>query len=390
MTSVVVEPVRSLAPLPTERVRGRASGLAHALASRVYLPACSIVALAGVLVGIGWANRWGGADFTASMTDLRVVVIGPVTLVIIAVFLVVERVRPAQRRPLLARGHRQDILFTLLNATLTVPLVSALTLTFSEVARRAIPWIVLPRIGAVPRWAAIGAIFVLMDGCNWFAHLANHRVRMLWRFHEVHHSQEDLNVLTVFRTHPLIHVSYLIALLPGIVLVANGALTTGLLVVYGGVVAFAHSNTNLGFGPLGRIFVSPNFHRLHHKLDGPQDVNLGFALTIWDQMFHRAVFPTPETIRTDTGLPGRPLIVEQAGARPRHLSVFAAQLLGPFRPMTDRTALLSVRSREVAATAHAPLWSPHRRSPAAACLGTLRTIRRRRGQRFAGDGTAPR
>jgi hypothetical protein len=68
-------------------------------------------------------------------------------------------------------------------------------------------------------------------------------------------------------------------------------------------------------------------------LDGPQDVNLGFALTVWDGLFHRAVFPTAQTIRTDTGLPGRPLMVEQAGGRPRHLAVFAAQLVGPFRPL---------------------------------------------------------
>jgi hypothetical protein len=127
------------------------------------------------------------------------------------------------------------------------------------------------------------------------------------------------------------------------VLLANGALPTTLLVVYAGVVAFAHSNTNLGFGPLGRIFVSPNYHRIHHKLDGPQDVNLGFALTIWDQMFHRAVFPTPETIRTDTGLPGRPLIVEQSTTRPRHLSVFVAQLVAPFRPIDHSTNLSSRR-----------------------------------------------
>jgi len=144
-----------------------------------------------------------------------------------------------------------------------------------------------------------------------------------------------MNVLTVFRTHPLIHVSYLIALIPGIVLLANGTLPITLLVIYGGIVAFAHSNTNLGFGPLGRIFVSPNFHRIHHRLDGRQDVNLGFALSIWDQLFHVAVFPTPETIRADTGLPGRPLIVEQASARPQHLRVFAAQLVAPFRPMGD-------------------------------------------------------
>jgi hypothetical protein len=152
-----------------------------------------------------------------------------------------------------------------------------------------------------------------------------------------------MSVLTVFRTHPLIHVSYLLALLPGIVLLANGALSITLLVIYASVVAFAHSNTNLGFGPLGRIFVSPNYHRIHHKLDGPQDVNLGFALTIWDQLFHRAVFPTPDTIRTDTGLPGRPLVVEQAASRPRHFSVFAAQLVAPFRPMPDRSIMPSIR-----------------------------------------------
>ena len=153
-----------------------------------------------------------------------------------------------------------------------------------------------------------------------------------------------MSVLTVFRTHPLIHVSYLVALIPGVVLLANGALPVTLLVVYGAIVAFAHSNTNLGFGPLERILVSPNYHRIHHKLDGPQDVNLGFALTIWDQLFHRAVFPSEETVRTDTGLLGRPLIVEQAATPAHHLSVFAAQLVAPFRPMNELTDAPPVRA----------------------------------------------
>jgi sterol desaturase/sphingolipid hydroxylase (fatty acid hydroxylase superfamily) len=117
-----------------------------------------------------------------------------------------------------------------LNATLTGPRVVALPLSFATVVHRSLPWLVLAHLTAVPRWVAIAAIFIAMDGCNWFAHLANHRVRMLWRFHELHHSQEDRSVLTVFRTHPFIHVSYLIALLPGIVLVANGALPAMLFV----------------------------------------------------------------------------------------------------------------------------------------------------------------
>ena len=210
--------------------------------------------------------------------------------------------------------------------------------------RAGLPWIVLPKIGPLPRFAAIVVIVIAMDGCNWFVHFANHRVRVLWRFHELHHSQEDMNVLTVFRTHPLIHVSYLLALVPGVVLLANGALSISVLVVYGGIVAFAHSNTRLSFGPLGRVFVSPNFHRIHHQLDGPQDVNLGFALSIWDQIFHRAVFPDKDSVGIDTGLPGRPLTVEQAGTRPRHFAVLAAQLMAPFRPMCDVTVPSSIRS----------------------------------------------
>ncbi|HET6875638.1 MAG TPA: sterol desaturase family protein [Acidimicrobiales bacterium] len=342
----MIEPeVRQIPTTARLRLPGanQVKSLYEQLSSRVYLPACLLAVAAAALIGIGWSTRFGGGGFVRYMTQVRVVVIGPVSLLIIGAFLVAERIRPAQRRPLIARGHRHDVLFTVFTAVCVIPLVAALALSFTELARRALPWIVLPRVGVVPRWVAVTLIFVAMDGCNWLAHLANHRLLVLWRFHELHHSQEDMSVLTVFRTHPLIHFSYLVALLPGIVLLANGTLSSALLVTYAAIVAFAHSNTNLGFGPLGRVFVSPNFHRIHHKLDGPQDVNLGFALTIWDQLFRRAVFPTEQTIRTDTGLPGRPLIVEQTGTRPRHLSVFAAQLVAPFRPLNDLTDLPPVR-----------------------------------------------
>jgi sterol desaturase/sphingolipid hydroxylase (fatty acid hydroxylase superfamily) len=312
--------------------------------SRVYLPAVAIAAVAVGLTCVGVTTQWGGKDFAKSVDTLRLIIVGPASLAVLVVTLVVERVRPAQRRALVARGARQDVLYTVLHATLGALLITALSISFEEVIRRTLPWVVLPRMGLVPRGVAIAAIFVGMDACNWFVHLANHRVRMLWRFHELHHSQEDLNALSVFRTHPLIAVSYLLALIPGAVLLANGALSTTLLAAYGGIVLFAHSNTNVGFGPLRRVFVSPNYHRIHHRLDGAQDVNLGFALTIWDQLSRRAVFPTPETIRIDTGLPGRPLRVEQEGSRPRHLAAFVTQLVGPFRPMPRPVDLPSVRA----------------------------------------------
>jgi sterol desaturase/sphingolipid hydroxylase (fatty acid hydroxylase superfamily) len=168
-------------------------------------------------------------------------------------------------------------------------------------------------------------------------------VRVLWRCHELHHSQEDMNALTVFRTHPFLHVSYLLALVPGVVLLANGAVSSSVLIAYGVFVAFAHSNTNLDFGPLRRIIVSPNYHRIHHRRDGAQDVNLGFAFSVWDQLARRAVFPDETTIGIDTGLPGRPLTVEHSGPRARYLHALGAQLVGPFRPMSVPVDLPSHR-----------------------------------------------
>jgi sterol desaturase/sphingolipid hydroxylase (fatty acid hydroxylase superfamily) len=348
---VVVVPVWTSTSIEVRGWRRRVGRLWAVLATRVYLPACLWVAGAAALIGFGWASGWGGASFAGSVSDLRLIVLGPLTLAIIGPILVLERVRPAQRRPLVARGHRHDVIYTLLNVALVAPLVTALTLSFAELVNRAVPWLVLPKMGIVPRWAAVAVIFVAMDGCNWFVHLANHRVRMLWRFHELHHSQEDLNALSVFRTHPFLHISYVLALLPGVILLRNGAVSALLLVLYGGWVALAHSNTDLTFGPLGRVFVSPNYHRLHHRLDGAQDVNLGFALTIWDQLFHRAVFPTAETVRIDTGIPGRPLTVEQDGPRPRHMAVLAAQLIGPFRPMREPVDLPTIRDAAPASEA---------------------------------------
>jgi len=315
-------------------VSANAAATRHWLRSRVYFPALAITVAGAVLIAIGWVSKWGGADFAGTLTSLRIVAIGPVSLVVVGLFMVAERLWPAQQgRSLFARGHRQDVLYTVLNATLTLPFVAALSLSFAAVVRARMPWLTFPRFAVLPHYLVIAIIFVAMDGCNWAAHLANHRVRALWRFHELHHSQEDMSVLTVFRTHPFVHFVYLVALIPGIVLIANGGISTGLLIAYAGAVGLAHSNIRLGFGPLGRIFVSPNFHRIHHRLEGRQDVNLGFALSIWDYIFKTAVSPSKSTVAISTGLPGRPLIVEHGSTRPHHWRVFVAQLAAPFRPL---------------------------------------------------------
>src|SRR3954453_6072285 len=132
MSSGGIAPPRMRALDDAERTR-RAAGWVRSASARVYLPACTIALAAAVLVAVGWATEWGRSDFAGSVTALRAVVAGPATLVILSVFLVVERTWPAQRRPIFARGYRHDLLFAFVNALLVVPLVTALTLAFVDV-----------------------------------------------------------------------------------------------------------------------------------------------------------------------------------------------------------------------------------------------------------------
>ena len=163
MTSVINSPYSATAIDSVAEIGVATKVPRRRLRSRLYLPALSIVAVAVVLIAIGVASHWGGTSFAASITDQRVIVVGPVTIAILFLFLVIERLRPAQRRQFFARGYRQDVLYTVLNATLVVPLVVALALSFAEVASKSLPWIVLPHYEFFPRWLAI-AVDLRVDG----------------------------------------------------------------------------------------------------------------------------------------------------------------------------------------------------------------------------------
>jgi len=91
-----------------------------------------------------------------------------------------------------------------------------------------------------------------------------------------------------------------------------------------------HANLRWGFGPIGRVLVSPAYHRFHHACDD-QAVNLGVVLTIWDVLAGYARFPARGDSPARTGLDGRPVPVEQdAPARPA-LLLMAGQLAEPFQ-----------------------------------------------------------
>src|ERR1700692_246346 len=104
MSSAIISPNRPSDTAVSSESLVPAESHRRTISSRVYLPALSIVAVAIVLVAIGLSSRWGGSGFAASITDQRVVVVGPVTIGILLLFMVVERLRAAQRRSSFSRG----------------------------------------------------------------------------------------------------------------------------------------------------------------------------------------------------------------------------------------------------------------------------------------------
>ena len=266
----------------------------------------------------------------------RASLIGPLVLGFLALVLVAERRWPHEARPILAPGQVHDALYTVLYAGLVVPLIVLIGVGFSALLRHVAAPLALPRFALVPRWVFIVVAVVAIDWLNWLAHLANHRIEILWRLHAVHHAQEEMSVLTSFRAHPLVHASFLITALPTFVLVANGTVPGVVFSLYACYAALGHANVSWDFGPLRRVLVSPAYHRLHHAAQGPNDVNLGNILTVWDVLAGRAIFPSPALASLPTGIAGRPVPVEQGPAGRGYLATLAVQLVEPFHRSSTR------------------------------------------------------
>jgi sterol desaturase/sphingolipid hydroxylase (fatty acid hydroxylase superfamily) len=298
--------------------------------SHIYPPALIVTVFTVGMVGLGLESTGFGRSLFPIVSEGWARLLGPVILGFIAAVLLLEQVQPAVRRPVLARGHVQDLVYFALYATVVVPLIVVIDLGFSQGIRHLAPWLTVPKLNLVPRLAVLAVAVLLMDGFNWLAHWANHRWVPFWRFHAVHHSQEELTVLTSFRAHPLVHTSFLISIVPVVVLSSNAVIPATAITVYICLSSLPHANLPWTFGPLGKLFVSPAYHRLHHASEGRIDVNLGTVLTIWDVLTDRAVFPKPGSRPIRTGLDRRQVPVEQSRPTPEPLGVLGVQLAEPF------------------------------------------------------------
>jgi sterol desaturase/sphingolipid hydroxylase (fatty acid hydroxylase superfamily) len=177
--------------------------------------------------------------------------------------------------------------------------------------------------GSVPLWVQIILVLIISDIYMYGCHRLFHG-RVLWRFHAVHHSAQDMDWLHAVRFHPVNYVPH--ALLSSALIMWMGFAPAALLALvpfnylYSSMV---HANLNWTFGPLKYVFASPVFHRWHHT--GPDEggsSNFAPTFPVLDLMF--GTFYMPEGKR-----PGKTGLVEQD--MPSSLS---GHLLYPFRSTT--------------------------------------------------------
>ena len=291
-------------------------------------------AVAGVTVVVLWAAvadllRQGRLETVLSAG--RAELAAPLLVALVVVTGICERIWPAERRGLLARGHVQDACFLALHAIVVIPLMTLLSVGAAVLISRHAGWVELRPAERWPLWLVVPVTVVAMDAANWLAHDADHRLGFLWRFHALHHSQEELSVLTSFRAHPLMHTTgFILAAVPVVAMMPTRAIAPVVITIYVCIGTLQHANLRWGFGPLGRVIVSPAYHRLHHDREN-QAVNLGVVLTVWDVLTRCTVFPARGEAVGRTGLDGRPVPVEQDGSAGPALKLLAEQLIEPFQ-----------------------------------------------------------
>jgi sterol desaturase/sphingolipid hydroxylase (fatty acid hydroxylase superfamily) len=132
--------------------------------------------------------------------------------------------------------------------------------------------------------------FLLFDLGEYIYHICMHKLKRLWMFHIVHHSDLVVDVSTTLREHPgenIIRLSFTLLW----VFLTGASFWVLMLrqIIQVFTTLFAHMNYQLPKTAdkiIGLIFITPNLHQVHHHYKQPYtDSNYGDVLSIWDRLF---------------------------------------------------------------------------------------------------------
>jgi len=143
----------------------------------------------------------------------------------------------------------------------------------------------------LPLWGQLIVGVLLLDFIGaYLVHYTEHKVKWMWKFHLVHHSDTTVDVTTGLRHHPgetIFRIAFTI-----LAVIIVGA-PMWLIMVYQSLsVFFAHiTHANIRMPKsvdrvLSWLFVTPLMHKVHHHYTQPlTDTNFGNIFSIWDRIF---------------------------------------------------------------------------------------------------------
>lgn len=169
-------------------------------------------------------------------------------------------------------------------------------------------WVQQQEIGLLylfelPLWIElIIAVLIFELVAQYAVHYLLHRVRWMWKFHMIHHSDTHLDATSGTRHHPGDYFAREVFALITVILTGS---TIGFYFFYRICTVFftyfTHSNIRIPRWldkPLSYVFVTPNMHKFHHHYQRPwTDTNYGNIFSVWDRLFGTFVYDDPNKVR---------------------------------------------------------------------------------------------
>lgn len=150
--------------------------------------------------------------------------------------------------------------------------------------------------GLLNQWATPYGLSLLisllfLDFAIYIQHILAHKWTLLWRLHQVHHTDIAMDATTAVRFHPLeILFSMLYKGVCIVIIGANPDAVIAFEVILNAAATFNHSNIYISPAwdkALRYALVTPDMHRIHHSVIPQEtDSNYGFSLSCWDRLFH--------------------------------------------------------------------------------------------------------
>jgi lathosterol oxidase len=171
-----------------------------------------------------------------------------------------------------------------------------------------IPGALHARVQAQPLALQFLEALLLADLFAYFAHRLFHGVPLLWRFHAIHHSSQQMDWLASSRLHLVdIVITRALGFVPLYVMGFSPSALYAYLMFASLQAIFIHTNVGLHFGPLRYVIATPQYHHWHHGAD-PEAIDVNFAvhLPLIDRVFGTYYLPGDRWPRR-YGIEGNPV-----------------------------------------------------------------------------------